>query len=158
MRAKPILPKSMEKRIWGLCRWCGTNILNASGEINEERLWHPACAAEYLIITRPRYARRAVARRDKKVCRLCKIKCNSTNTPWEADHIKPLWESKGRIEYFRLDNIRTLCVPCHAKVTKKGAARRARIKKKEKDKKTKVKKRTTSRKKKNSNKKRFPLL
>ena len=38
---------------------------------------------------------------------------------WEADHIVPVAEGGGETS---LDNFQTLCVPCHAKKTKRQAA------------------------------------
>lgn len=43
-------------------------------------------------------------------------------TWWNADHIKPVVEGGGSCG---LDNIRTLCIPCHKRVTAELAARRA---------------------------------
>lgn len=44
------------------------------------------------------------------------------NTLWEADHIKPVKEGGGACG---LDNLRTLCVPCHKRISALGARRRA---------------------------------
>lgn len=41
---------------------------------------------------------------------------------WHADHIKPVFQGGGMCT---IENLRTLCVPCHADVTKKQAAQRA---------------------------------
>jgi 5-methylcytosine-specific restriction endonuclease McrA len=41
---------------------------------------------------------------------------------WDADHIVPVVEGGGSCS---LENIRTLCVPCHQQVTKELARRRA---------------------------------
>jgi 5-methylcytosine-specific restriction endonuclease McrA len=41
---------------------------------------------------------------------------------WEADHVVPVVEGGGGC---RLENLRTLCVPCHKRVTRALAARRA---------------------------------
>jgi 5-methylcytosine-specific restriction protein A len=41
---------------------------------------------------------------------------------WDADHIVPVCEGGGECT---LENIRTLCVPCHQRVTKDQARRRA---------------------------------
>jgi 5-methylcytosine-specific restriction protein A len=46
----------------------------------------------------------------------------SRRTCWDADHIVPVVEGGGECT---LDNIRTLCVPCHQRVTKDLARRRA---------------------------------
>lgn len=41
---------------------------------------------------------------------------------WDADHIVPVIEGGGECT---IDNLRTLCIPCHKQVTKELAARRA---------------------------------
>jgi hypothetical protein len=43
-------------------------------------------------------------------------------TAWNADHIVPVYEGGGGCD---LDNLRTLCVVCHAGVTRRQAAARA---------------------------------
>ncbi|XP_060588845.1 DNA annealing helicase and endonuclease ZRANB3-like [Ruditapes philippinarum] len=45
---------------------------------------------------------------------------------WHADHIKPVWEGGGQCD---IDNLRTLCVICHQKVTAQQAAKRATVRK-----------------------------
>ena len=47
---------------------------------------------------------------------------DSRRSYWQADHIVPLVEGGG----FLLDNLRTLCVPCHSGETAALAARQAR--------------------------------
>ena len=47
---------------------------------------------------------------------------------WQADHRMPLIEANGRIEYFRLDNLQTLCCKCHAVKTKAEQQARAALK------------------------------
>jgi 5-methylcytosine-specific restriction protein A len=44
------------------------------------------------------------------------------STYWDADHIVPVVEGGGECD---LDNYRTLCIPCHKRVTAELAARRA---------------------------------
>jgi 5-methylcytosine-specific restriction endonuclease McrA len=46
----------------------------------------------------------------------------SRRTYWDADHIVPVVEGGGECT---MANIRTLCVPCHQRVTKDLARRRA---------------------------------
>lgn len=48
---------------------------------------------------------------------------------WDADHITPVVEGGGECG---LDNLRTLCIPCHARVTRELARRRAGKRKAEK--------------------------
>jgi len=43
---------------------------------------------------------------------------------WHADHIRPVWEGGGECD---IDNLRTLCVLCHQKVTAEQAKTRAHI-------------------------------
>ncbi|OWF54351.1 DNA annealing helicase and endonuclease ZRANB3-like isoform X2 [Mizuhopecten yessoensis] len=45
---------------------------------------------------------------------------------WHADHIRPVWEGGGECD---IDNLRTLCVLCHQKVTAAQAKKRAHIRK-----------------------------
>ncbi len=37
---------------------------------------------------------------------------------YEIDHIRPVWLSGGKLEYFALDNQQILCLPCHATKTR----------------------------------------
>lgn len=32
---------------------------------------------------------------------------------WQADHIRPLLDANGDIEFYLLANLQTLCTPCH---------------------------------------------
>lgn len=52
--------------------------------------------------------------------------------PWDADHVVPLWavnrDEPDAFKYWTLDNLQTLCDPCHKKKTKKEAADRAKMK------------------------------
>jgi 5-methylcytosine-specific restriction endonuclease McrA len=41
---------------------------------------------------------------------------------WQADHVVPVYRGGGRCG---LENLRTLCTPCHADVTKQQAKDRA---------------------------------
>ncbi|XP_052770121.1 DNA annealing helicase and endonuclease ZRANB3-like [Mya arenaria] len=43
---------------------------------------------------------------------------------WHADHIVPVWQGGGQCD---IDNLRTLCVCCHNKVTAKQAGQRANV-------------------------------
>ncbi|KAH9519017.1 Swi SNF matrix associated, actin dependent regulator of chromatin [Bulinus truncatus] len=45
---------------------------------------------------------------------------------WHVDHITPVWQGGGMCD---LDNLRTLCTPCHLRITQKQAGERASIKK-----------------------------
>lgn len=45
---------------------------------------------------------------------------------WHADHIVPVWQGGGQCD---IDNLRTLCVTCHLKVSAQQAGQRATIRK-----------------------------
>lgn len=55
-------------------------------------------------------------------------------TTWHADHIKPLWSAPrdmpldDRAAWFGVENLQTLCPPCHARKTADEAAQRAVVK------------------------------
>lgn len=117
MRATVNLPESMKLRIWGTCRWCSLPILTKDGKPNKRRLWHPECSAIYLVATQPRFLRRALRKRDKKICAMCGKKC-SQKVKWQADHIEPLWKSNGELRYFLLENTQTLCLEHHLEKSK----------------------------------------
>lgn len=106
-------------------RWCG-----------EE------CIADYRIRSDLRHARRLVFKRDKGVCAECKIDTGALKVEarhdstvrkslhalgftkkhlWEMDHIVPVVEGGGGCG---LNNLRTLCIPCHKTAT---AALRTRL-------------------------------
>jgi 5-methylcytosine-specific restriction enzyme A len=74
------------------------------------------CADEYGIRNYPSFARAKVFERDHGLCALCGV----TTSSWEADHILPVIEGGG---HCGLDNLRTLCVPCHRQVTRELRAR-----------------------------------
>ena len=53
---------------------------------------------------------------------------------WHVDHIKPLWEQKGKrfedidLNYWRENNLQTLCTKCHSEKTSEEATKRAKMK------------------------------
>lgn len=119
MRAVPTLPESMSlPKVPGKCRWCAQPILKENGDPNLRRLWHPQCFSGYQLLIFPRELRKAVRKRDKKKCSVCGKICNSTDQPWVADHIVPVFMSQGRNAFFHLTNVQTLCVPHHDTKTK----------------------------------------
>lgn len=76
-----------------------------------------------------------VFERDKGICALCRTDVfegatHRNGSPvrrgsghlWEADHIVPVVEGGGECT---LENMRTLCIPCHKKETADLARRRA---------------------------------
>jgi 5-methylcytosine-specific restriction endonuclease McrA len=121
------MPEWFYSAPYGRCRWCNKPIYQkGSRKINKRRRWHDECLHDCLIITDPKYLKREVKKRDKGVCAKCKKKC-TYRWEWNPDHIKPLVEAKGRIEYWQIDNVQTLCVRCHKKKTiKENVARKKR--------------------------------
>lgn len=126
----------------GFCRWCGGPVVKprrtfCSGSAAEfvRRLERgkprrilaivdgtgTGCAHEFLIRSRPGYARKCVEVRDQGVCAICGAKAHSFG--WHMDHILPVVEGGGLAG---LENLRTLCTACHKTETAKLAGRRAR--------------------------------
>jgi len=128
----------------GVCRWCGEPILHEvgpkQGEVNRRRRWHQACVDDYNL-SDPREARRLTRRRDRGVCGECRLNTNQLKREvkgrgraarlralgfkprqslWELDHIVPLIDGGGH----GLDNLQTLCVPCHERKTSREARER----------------------------------
>ena len=139
---RPAIPHSDAPR--GTCRWCGEPILHEegerAGEVNRRRRWHQACVDVYNA-TDPRQARRTVRKRDRGVCAVCRLDTRQLKREikgrgsakklrakgfvprrslWELDHIVPLIDGGSH----DLDNLQTLCTPCHK--TKTAAEARAR--------------------------------
>lgn len=101
---------------------------------------------EWRLRTDPGYLREQVFRRDRGVCALCatdtrqlasalrrlnwrgrRRRCAELGipyarlrAPWDADHIVPVAEGGGECD---LANLRTLCLPCHRRVTEELRAR-----------------------------------
>ena len=133
----------------GECRWC-------QGPLPKfKRSWCSVeCRHLGWLVISPDYARQEVFKRDQGVCATCGADAeqvkrvvyslhgyddDSKNARfffnqlwggtawathyWEMDHIKPVVEGGGRCG---LDNLRTLCRPCHKAETAALAARRAR--------------------------------
>jgi 5-methylcytosine-specific restriction enzyme A len=103
------------------------------------------CVHKYRIKSDLSYMRKAVFNRDKGICSLCKQDCEDIRlelallkhrdknlfkaklqelklrpsdayrkTFWDADHILPVCKGGGECG---LENLRTLCIPCHRGVT-----------------------------------------
>lgn len=114
----------------GQCRWCGQQILKADGSVNKRANWHPKCVAEYKLIHWPGETRKAVYKRDKGICAKCGHKCaRKYSDVWHLDHVKPLIEAQGDLDFWRLPNLQTLCQKCHhaktgAEATARAEARR----------------------------------
>jgi len=117
----------------GTCRWCGKPILYGEGpkrgQLDRRRRWHPACIEAYNM-SDPREARRLVRRRDRGICAACGLDTYALRREvkgrgrtralrqrgfkprkslWELDHVVPLIDGGGH----ELDNLQTLCTPCH---------------------------------------------
>lgn len=130
-----------------LCRECSTEVPPLRRTFCSKE-----CVHEWKCRTDPGYQATEVFKRDKGVCALCSIDCTLglqqlTHAPlcvlaplmerfglksfdhlkhkriWDMDHIKPVVEGGGSCG---LDNLRTLCKPCHKRETAKLAARRAK--------------------------------
>jgi len=128
-----------------LCAWCETEI----GP--RRRTWcSDRCANAYWEAATWRGLRARLGKRDRGVCALCSVDCRALRreyarlpkhkrarfaerhgvparrrrtTWWDADHVIPIAE--GGLN--SLDNLRTLCIPCHKAQTKSLSARRARV-------------------------------
>lgn len=112
----------------GRCRYCGEVIMAPNGKPSTRALWHKDCVAEYKLIYHPAETRKAVARRDRGKCYIC----GTVTARWELEHIKPLYEAKGDLSYWKLDNVSCCCIPCHRQKSAAEAGRRAAARKLEK--------------------------
>ena len=118
---KPPKPNSYYVQEKGICRWCGKKIIENKVH-NKRKTWHQDCATDYMIIFHPTEARKHIWKRDKGKCNDCGEQC--TRRTWDLDHVKPLMEQKGikgnKLDwsYYKLQNMQTLCRPCHKKKTK----------------------------------------
>lgn len=126
-----------------LCRWCGIVVKPP------RRSWcSQACVDEFLMRSSAETMRRHMFRRDKGICVACgcdteklqrvlrlvrfsgserwrlfrKLGFNEGRALWEADHIIEVCNGGET----HLDNMQTLCVPCHKQKTRKMHADRAR--------------------------------
>ena len=123
----------------GQCRYCGNVIKNDNGKTNMRANWHPECADEYKIIYIPTETRKYLWKRDGGYCASCgdvmPKKSRHHDLRWHVDHIKPLWEQKGKrfkeidLDYWREHNLQTLCSECHASKTADEATLRAKLNK-----------------------------
>ena len=119
---KPPKPNSYYVQEKGICRWCGKKIIENKVH-NKRKTWHQDCATDYMIIYHSGEARKHIWKRDKGKCNDCGEQC--TRRGWDLDHVKPLLEQKGikgnKLDwtYYELNNMQTLCRPCHKKKTKK---------------------------------------
>ena len=100
---------------WGICRWCNNTIFK-NDSVDTRRKWHPACLHDWSIIADNKYAKRCVKKRDKGICAKCGKYCHY-RYEWQADHINPLIDANGDLDYWRLGNLATMCIECHLKKT-----------------------------------------
>jgi 5-methylcytosine-specific restriction enzyme A len=119
----------------GLCRWC-------SLEVPARRFTFCSdyCVHEWKLRSQPGYLREQILHRDKGMCAHCGVNTIAEQgklkrargsarvalmqhwglitwtrkSLWDADHILPVAEGGGECD---LDNIRTLCLRCHRRVT-----------------------------------------
>lgn len=120
-----------------LCRWCELEILAK----RRRTFCSEYCVHQWRLRTDPGYLRDQVFARDKGVCALCDAdtiaiynalkrarganrlaglslygmaSIDARRSLWDADHIRAVAEGGGQCD---LDNIRTLCLPCHREET-----------------------------------------
>jgi 5-methylcytosine-specific restriction endonuclease McrA len=144
-RVRPdVLPRGENGR--PLCRWCELEILAK----RRRTFCSDYCVHQHRLRTDPGYLRNQVFARDLGHCALCRADTvaiynalkrsrgkarmaglsfygmktiTSRRSLWDADHILPVAEGGGQCD---LDNLRTLCVPCHREVTAQLRQRLAR--------------------------------
>jgi 5-methylcytosine-specific restriction protein A len=129
-----------------LCRWCDLEILAK----RRRTFCSDYCVHQWRLRTDPGYLRDQVFARDRGLCAACGADTiaiyaalkrargparaaglslygmktiSSRRSLWDADHIRPVAEGGGQCD---LDNLRTLCLPCHREAT---AQLRLRLKK-----------------------------
>jgi 5-methylcytosine-specific restriction protein A len=120
-----------------LCRWCDLEILAR----RRRTFCSDYCVHQWRLRTDPGYLRDKVFARDHGVCHLCQAdtvaifaalkrargpartaglslygmkSISARRSLWDADHIRPVAEGGGQCD---LDNLRTLCLPCHREAT-----------------------------------------
>ena len=118
-----------------LCRWCGLEV-----PLRRLTFCSDWCVDQWRLRTDPGYLREQVFLRDRGVCALCGVDARAAwfdlkrsrgahrekllarwglkriarKTLWDADHIVPVAEGGGECD---LENLRTLCLPCHRQQT-----------------------------------------
>jgi 5-methylcytosine-specific restriction protein A len=135
-RAKPhLLPRGPNGL--PLCRWCELEILTK----RRRTFCSDYCVHQWRLRTDPGYLRDRVFARDRGLCALCRAdtlaiyaalkrargaaraaglslyglkSIHARRSLWDADHIVPVAEGGGQCD---LDNLRTLCLPCHREET-----------------------------------------
>jgi 5-methylcytosine-specific restriction protein A len=102
-----------------LCRQCGTEC-----DSKRKTYCSKQCVSLWKLERWPSVQRRAVGERDRGKCETCPavVQVDAYPHQWEMDHRIPLAEGGSN----KLDNLRTLCIPCHRKATAELAGRRAK--------------------------------
>jgi 5-methylcytosine-specific restriction enzyme A len=120
-----------------LCRWCQLEILAR----RRRTFCSEYCVHQWRLRSDPGYLRDQVFARDRGICTACgtdtvaayatlkrsrgKARAEALalwglktvqarRSLWDADHVLPVAEGGGQCD---LDNIRTLCLPCHREAT-----------------------------------------
>ena len=120
-----------------LCRWCQLEILAR----RRRTFCSDYCVHQHRLRTDPGYLRDQVLARDRGVCSTCAADTlaiyaalkrsrgsarvaglslyglrtiDARRSLWDADHILPVAEGGGQCD---LENLRTLCLPCHREAT-----------------------------------------
>ena len=96
---------------------------------------NPECVKVYRIACFSTDQRKAVWERDRGVCQTCSTDTKtlgggqrlfSSGKLWQADHRRALHTGDGSdVSLFSLDNLFTICTPCHRTKNKQEAAARA---------------------------------
>ena len=119
------------------CRWCQLEIVAP----RRRTFCSEFCVHQWRLRSDPGYLRDQVFVRDRGICALCSIDTvaayrslqrsrgqartdklgmwglsspKARRSLWDADHIVPVAEGGGQCD---LENLRTLCLPCHREVT-----------------------------------------
>jgi 5-methylcytosine-specific restriction enzyme A len=129
-----------------LCRWCAIEVPKGRRTFCSDD-----CVHEWRLRSDPRYLREQVLKRDRGVCKSCRVDtlvaqgilkrsrgatrqrllgywdltAHTGRSLWEADHIVPVIEGGGECD---LSNLRTLCLRCHRMATLGLRLRRAEAK------------------------------
>jgi 5-methylcytosine-specific restriction protein A len=120
-----------------LCRWCRMEILAK----RRRTFCSDFCVHQWRLRSDPGYLRDQVFARDRGVCALCETdtvaayaelkrsrgrtraellevwgmrSVTARRSLWDADHIRAVAEGGGQCD---LENLRTLCLPCHREAT-----------------------------------------